>query len=74
MRYLAKERKFLAQHNPVEKTELLPIKLAKKEQDVFDKKKNFDLNEYEQILVNHALEKNKLVRDAGAKFDMKKVS
>jgi len=32
------------------------------------------LKEYEQIVVNHALEENKLVREAGAKFDIKLVN
>ena len=38
MSYLARERKFLAQHNPLEKTESLAVKLSKQDQEMFDKK------------------------------------
>ena len=41
---------------------------------MFNRKKNFDLKEYEQTLVNHALEDDKLIRETGVKFDMRKVS
>lgn len=74
MRYLARERKMLANNNPFDKTELNTIKLAKEDQDFFNKKTNLDLKEYEQIIVDHALEKNKLKKQAGIIFDMKKVS
>ncbi len=74
MRYLAKEKKILSEHNILEKTELLPLKLSDENQAIFDRKKHFDLKEYEQIIVNHALEKKKQVRESGIVFDMKLVS
>lgn len=74
MNYLAKTRSFLSRPDLLEKAQILPIKLSKQQQQLFDRKKNFDLKEYEQIVVNHALEENKLVREAGAKFDIKLVN